>query len=1083
MKCPNIALAFLCLTALSPAVAKETAAVSAFKRFQIAGTPAPVYYHASHRIEDGGLCETAAVMIHGWGGGFALGRAEEPFAAALANAAGPSNVAPYVIAPMFPRKRLLVKNGIKDDGRAVWNESWGVDLSRHGLPDDDWRGGGDAAGVKLSSFEVVDAILLALGDRQRFPALKRVLVTGFSAGGQFVGRYVAVGKGFVREGVEVRYAAMAPSTELRLDDDVIWHYGLKGRPRYSAQVTREQILKNLSSRRVWRACGTKDVLGKSLDVCPEAMMQGENRYVRFRNMEAYLKQFPEWAKQVSFHAIEGVGHESVVAHTEKVFIDYALGRCPAVGGRLTFDEPAPARDSGRLYYYVPDSLDLSRPVPLLVFLHGGGIDSTVSTAGSYFSEERRALMPDVTNAPFIVAAPSAPVTGDGSRWNHDGASKLIDDTIAAASRKFRIDPDRIFLGGHSMGCYGASHLGQILADRFAGVWLSSGAWWETDFRAFLGTPVYIQHGALDCSPRPGYRGTHTKPRRHNWCGVSFGRCAHELMTRYGVEHVYDEHSEGHSLAFPAAKAAMRRFFAWTEGRRRDPYAKKVALVTPCGTKHPDLERVVKSRWLELVEKTAGEIEVDGIELHGPNIAETDDDLKKQTYTVGRRRWKDGARIIAENLGGNRFKVETENVKSFRIYLSRQMGDIGKPFTVDLGAGGIRTLAAEPINPTRDYSARLSVEVEMPVAADDCTAFVVGRKASATGHVIVGHNNDGFGPMRYAILPATGSAPALQEPGRAKGLGGGKSTALYWQAVYSDKGRVGKATGDVLLNEHGVMMFSNSGGFVKEWGGKTSVMPDDATGETVDGGIGLALRFEVVRKAKSASEGVKIATSLIDRYGYGPDARTFTIADRDEAWILCAVRGRRYVARRCPDDAVMAYPNILPVGRILPGDIVSPGIEARRDTFDFAAAYQGVRTKHDPSQKYRILEFYRVAAGVTADERELPWSVRPAHLVSADDLKRGFSTHAVGQGRESVHPDEVPGAAWPVCRLKTLESVVCRFAADPADTLISLAPGRPCETKYDEFRPFRDAPPPYFATGAEAEKLLAGRLCKLPGVEN
>ena len=127
----------------------------------------------------------------------------------------------------------------------------------------------------------------------------------------------------------------------------------------------------------------------------------------------------------------------------------------AVGGELTFEEPAPGRDSGRIYYYVPDGLDLSRPVPLLVFLHGGGIDSTDATAGSYFSEERRALMPDVTNAPFIVAAPSAPVTGDSSRWNHDGASKIIDATIAAACKKFRIDPDRVFLGGHSMGCYGA----------------------------------------------------------------------------------------------------------------------------------------------------------------------------------------------------------------------------------------------------------------------------------------------------------------------------------------------------------------------------------------------------------------------------------------------------------------------------------------------------------------------------------------------------------------------------------------------------------------------------------------------------
>ena len=385
--------------------------------------------------------------------------------------------------------------------------------------------------------------------------------------------------------------------------------------------------------------------------------------------------------------------------------------CLAMGGQLTFEEPAPGRDSGRIYYYVPDGLDLAHPVPLLVFLHGGGIASTSATAGTYFSEERCALMPDVTNAPFIVAAPSAPVTGDSSRWNHAGVSKIIDATIAAASRKFPIDPDRVFLGGHSMGCYGAYHLGQTLADRFAGVWLSSGAWWETDFRAFLGTPVYIQHGALDCSPRPGYSGSHKKPRRHHWCGVSFSRGAHELMTRYGVEHVYDEHSEGHSLKFPAAKAAMRRFFAWTEGKRRNPYAKRVSLVTPCGSKHPDLEQVSKSRWLELVEQTAGEITVDGIELYGPPIAKTDDDLKKQTYSLVKRRWNDGARIIAENLGGNRFKVETENVKRFRIYLSPQMGDIDKPFMVDLGTLGIRTLTAERISGNCDYTACLAILID------------------------------------------------------------------------------------------------------------------------------------------------------------------------------------------------------------------------------------------------------------------------------------------------------------------------------------------------------------------------------------
>ena len=360
--------------------------------------------------------------------------------------------------------------------------------------------------------------------------------------------------------------------------------------------------------------------------------------------------------------------------------------------------------------------------------------------------------------------------------------------------------------------------------------------------------------------------------------------------------------------------------------------------------------------------------------------------------------------------------------------------------------------------------------------DACTAFVVGKKASATGHVIVGHNNDGFGPMRYAILPATDSAPALQEIGRKGGLGGGKSSAIYWQAVYSDKAKVGKATGAVLLHEYGVIMFSNSGGYLREWGAAHSETdPWQADADVVDGGLGLALRFEVVRRARSAAEGVKIATSLIDQYGYGPEARTFTIADRDEAWMLCAVHGRRYVARRCPDDAVMAYPNILPVERILPGDIVSESIKAKRDTFDFAAAYQGVRTKRDSSQRHRIIEFYRITAGVNVDENELPWSVKPTHLVSVDDLKRGFSSHAVGRDAENVHPEEVPGASWPICRLRTLENVVCQFMADPLETHISLAPGRPCETKYDEFRPFKDAAPAYFATGAAAESLLAGRL--------
>jgi poly(3-hydroxybutyrate) depolymerase len=378
-------------------------------------------------------------------------------------------------------------------------------------------------------------------------------------------------------------------------------------------------------------------------------------------------------------------------------------------GELIQYSPAPGRDTGRIYYYVPDGIDRTKPAPLLIFLHGGSTKTPDTAPENYFSESKKWLMPDIADAPFIVAAPSAPPASDGSRWNRDGVSKFIDATIAAAKRKFNIDSERVFLGGHSMGCYGAYHLGQILADRFAGVWTSAGAWWETDFRAFHGTPVYIQHGSRDCDPRREYWCGHSAPRRHQWCGVSFARAADELMSRYGVEHVYDEHDGGHSLSFPQAKAAMRRFFAWTTDKRRNPYAKKIALITPCGTRHPDVEKVLKSRWLELVEATEDEIGVDAIVLHGPDIARTDDDLRNQRYTLSKCHW-DGSRIVAENRGGNRFGVEAENVKRFAIYLSPVMGDIEKPFIVELGGGRSVTAKAKPLSGDPDYAARLEIAV-------------------------------------------------------------------------------------------------------------------------------------------------------------------------------------------------------------------------------------------------------------------------------------------------------------------------------------------------------------------------------------
>ncbi len=147
--------------------------------------------------------------------------------------------------------------------------------------------------------------------------------------------------------------------------------------------------------------------------------------------------------------------------------------------RVTADVPAeegPGRQRMRMTYvlFLPHDYEASKgPYPALVFLHGSGEVGTDGNAifagglGPAAELRGRAGTPFAADFPMILVCPQCPPRGE--RWDQTPVLQAALQVLDDAQRKVKIDPDRVYVTGLSMGGKGTWLLAGQAPDRFAAI--------------------------------------------------------------------------------------------------------------------------------------------------------------------------------------------------------------------------------------------------------------------------------------------------------------------------------------------------------------------------------------------------------------------------------------------------------------------------------------------------------------------------------------------------------------------------------------------------------------------------------------
>lgn len=285
-----------------------------------------------------------------------------------------------------------------------------------------------------------------------------------------------------------------------------------------------------------------------------------------------------------------------------------------------------------------------------------------------------------------------------------------------------------------------------------------------------------------------------------------------------------------------------------------------------------------------------------------------------------------------------------------------------------------------------------------VTADSsaCTNLIAGKGATTDGSVMMSYSADShnlFGFLHHS--------PAARHPKDAvrkitdwdtgKPLGEIPQVAETYNVVGN-------------MNEHQLAIGEST------WGGREELA--DTTGQSVmDYG---SLIYVALERAKNAREAIDVMTDLVEKYGYASEGESFTIADKNEVWVMemigkGAEKGAVWIAVRIPDNAISGHANEPRIRKVDLKD--KENVRYSKDLIKFARkrgyftgkdqdfSFADAFAEHDPATRRgcdaRVWSYFRrfndgadqYFAWVNADSNEpMPLYIIPDRKVSPEGMQ-------------------------------------------------------------------------------------------------